>query len=191
MLYGANAFTTVDMEQGFHQIRVEPHDQYTIACRTCMGQYELKAMLFGLRRAPRTFERVMNQMAFPRIGRGVNAYLDDLLAYTPDVESHVQLLDRALQTLKGNKMYLKIFKCNSASNGIEYLGYRVCSEGITPSEKVKAIEMWPEELQNDTQVKQFFGTINDCRFFMGFAFAGLVSALADLTLNGAVSPRTL
>lgn len=38
MLHGAKVFLTIDMEQGFHQIRVEPYDQYKTAFRTCMGQ---------------------------------------------------------------------------------------------------------------------------------------------------------
>ena len=127
----------------------------------------------------------MNHLFFPPIGRRVIAYLDDLLVYSPDVESHAKLLDRVLQTLKDNKMYPKISKCNFGSNAIEYLGYRVSSEGIKSSQdKVKAIEVWPEELQNDTQVKQFLGTTNYCRMFMGPAFADLVRPLVDLAKKG-------
>ena len=49
MLHGAKVFPTIDMEQGFHQLRVEPNDQYKTAFRTCMGQYESRVMPFGLR----------------------------------------------------------------------------------------------------------------------------------------------
>ena len=163
MLHGAKVFTTIDMEQGFQRTLVKPHDQYKTAFGTCLGQYEFKVMPFGLRRAPGTLQAVTNHMFFPLIGRGVFAYLDDLLVYSPDAESHAKLLHRVLQTLKDNKMYPKISKCNFGSNAVEDLGYRVSREGITPrQDKVKAIEMWPEELQNDTQLKQFLGTINYC-----------------------------
>ena len=40
-------------------------------------------------------------------------------------------------------------------------------------EKVQAIEVWPEELQKEAQVKQFLGTINYCQMYMGLAFADL------------------
>lgn len=93
MLYVAKVFTTIDMEHGFHQIRVEPHDQYKTALRTCMGQDEFKVMPFGLRGAPGTFQAVMNHLFFPLIGRGVIAYLDDLLVYSTDVENLAKLLD--------------------------------------------------------------------------------------------------
>ena len=122
MLHGAKVFTTTDTEQGFRQIPVEPHDQYKTAFRTCMGQYEFKVMPFVIQEAPGTFQAVMNHMLFPFIGRGVIAYLDDLLVYRSDVESHTKLLDRALQTLKDNKMYPKISKSTFESDAIEYLG---------------------------------------------------------------------
>ena len=52
-------------------------------------------------------------------------------------------------------MYPKFPKCNFGPFTIEDLGYRGGTEGISPSrDKVKAIEVWPEVLQNDIQVKQ-------------------------------------
>ena len=68
------------------------------------------------------FQAVMSHMFFPLIGRGVIAYLDDLLVYSSDVESHAKLLDRVLQILKGNKMYPKISKSTFDSDAVEYLG---------------------------------------------------------------------
>lgn len=185
MLHGARIFTIMDMEQGFHQIRVAPTDQYKTAFRTCMGQYEFKVMPFGLRGAPGTFQTIMNEMFFHLIGRGVIAYLDDLLVYSPDEESHARLLRKVLKILRDNKMYPKISKCHFGAAEIEYLGYKVTKDGIIPSpEKVKAIEVWPEELTNESQVKQFLGTVNYCRMFMGPAFADLAKPLVELTKKG-------
>lgn len=113
MLHGAKVFTTIDMEQKVQQIRVGPHYQYKTAFRTCKGQYELQVMPFGLRGAPGTFQAKMDHVLFPVIGRGVIAYLDDLLVYSSDVESHARVLERVLKSFKDNKMYLKISKCNS------------------------------------------------------------------------------
>ena len=47
-LQGAQWFTTMDMEQGFHQVRMAPEDRHKTAFRTFMGQFEWCVMPFGL-----------------------------------------------------------------------------------------------------------------------------------------------
>ncbi|CDJ49150.1 OSJNBa0074B10.7 protein, related [Eimeria brunetti] len=59
LLHGAKVFSTMDMEQGFQQIRMAPEDQHKTAFRTCMGQYEFKVMPFGLKGAPGTFQAIL------------------------------------------------------------------------------------------------------------------------------------
>ena len=79
-------------------------------------------------------------------------------------------------------MYPKFPNCQFGTRSIEYLGYSVSAEGIKPSkDKILAIEPWPEALNNDTQVKQFLGTVNYCRMFMGPAFSELGKPLVELT----------
>ncbi|CDJ31924.1 uncharacterized protein EMH_0010710 [Eimeria mitis] len=56
-------------------------------------------------------------------------------------------------------------------------------DGIKPAaDKVEAINLWPEDLANETQVRQFLGTVNYCRMFMGPRYADLARPLVDLTL---------
>ena len=115
---------------------------------------------FGLREAPGSFQAVMSLMFFNYIGKGVMVYMDDLLVYSKDEESHAELLAEVLEILWRNKMYPKFSKCQFGTRSIEYLGYNVSAEGIKPSkDKILAIELWPETLKNDTQVKQFLGKV--------------------------------
>ncbi|KAL8443311.1 hypothetical protein Emed_006916 [Eimeria media] len=162
-----------------------PQDQYKTAFRTCMGQFEFKVMPFGLRGAPGTFQAIMTHMFFPFIGKGVIAYLDDLLVYAPTVAEHANLLRKVVGILEDNQMYPKISKCRFGAASIEYLGYTVSCQGITPStEKIEAIKVWPDQLPNDTCVRQFLGAVNYCRMFMGPAFADIARPLNDLLRKG-------
>ncbi|KAL8437334.1 hypothetical protein Efla_004292 [Eimeria flavescens] len=104
---GATVSTIMDMEQGFHQIRVALRDQYKTAFRTCMGKYESKVMRFGFKEAPGTFQAGMMHMFLPCIGKGVIASLDDLLICSKDVESHAKLLKEVMKILEENKMHQK------------------------------------------------------------------------------------
>lgn len=185
-LQGAKWFTTMDMEQGFHQVRMAPEDRHKTAFRTFMGQFEWCVMPFGLKGAPGTFQAIMNSMFFDLLGRGVVVYMDDVLLYSKTFEEHMELLECVLQRLLEHKMYPKFSKCKFATQSIEYLGYQVGADGLRPSpEKVSAIAVWPTELENDTQVRQFLGTVNYCRNFMGPEFAVLARPLQQLLKSGA------
>ncbi|CDJ29071.1 OSJNBa0079C19.6 protein, related [Eimeria mitis] len=124
-------------------------------------------------------------MFLPLAGRGVVAYVDDVLVYSEDEEPRAKLLEQFLKILWEQRMYPKFKKCQFASSAIEYLGYRIGGDGITPSPaKVKAIEIWPEELPDDTQLKQFLGTVSYCRMFMGPVFADKTKPLVELIKKG-------
>ncbi|KAL8442273.1 hypothetical protein Emed_007349 [Eimeria media] len=180
-LQGAKWFTTLDMEQGFHQVRVSPEDRHKTAFRTLMGQFEWRVMPFGLKGAPSTFQASMNSIFLDMLGQGVLIYMDDVLVYAATLDEHLRLLDRVLARLLQHKMYSKLTKCKFAAQSIEYLGYRVGADGIHPStEKVSAIALWPTELANETQVRQLLGTVNYCRNFMGPEFAVLARPLQQL-----------
>ena len=184
-LQGAQWFTTMDMEQGFHQVRMAPEDRHKTAFRTFMGQFEWCVMPFGLKGAPGTFQSIMNSIFFDLLGKGVLVYMDDVLIYSKTFDQHLDLLDNVLQRLSQHQMYPKLSKCKFAAQSIQYLGYQVGADGIHPSpEKVSAIAVWPTELTNDTQVRQFLGTVNYCRNFMGPEFTVLARPLQQLLKAG-------
>ena len=56
-------------------------------------------MPFGLCNAPGTFQRIMNDVFFPLLDRGVLVYLDDILIYSRSQEEHVHLLKEVFKLL--------------------------------------------------------------------------------------------
>jgi hypothetical protein len=55
---------------------------------------------------------MMNECFFELLDNGVLCYLDDLLLYSKDVESHRVLLDKVFGILAKNKLYIKAKKCH-------------------------------------------------------------------------------
>ena len=67
-------------------------------------------MLFGLTNAPSTFQGLMNSI-FKPLKKFVLVFFDDILIYNKSWEDHVQHVDRVLQLLEVEQLYVKPSKC--------------------------------------------------------------------------------
>ena len=133
-------FSSLDLEAGFHQIRVSNEDRWKTAFRSVVGLFEYKVMPFGLKRAPATFQASINAYLQPLLGQGVIAYLDDVLIYSRDLQSHLDLLRQVLGSFFQHPLYPKL---KFAQTQIDYLGYTIGVDGTKPSrDKIQAISEW-------------------------------------------------
>ena len=85
-LHGAKVFSSLDLQSGYHQIRIADEDVPKTAFTTHKGLFEYKVMPFGLCNAPSAFQRQMNRM----LGHlpFVVVYLDDILVFSSNEEEH-------------------------------------------------------------------------------------------------------
>ena len=61
---GAQYFTKLDLQQGYHQIRVKPEHVPRTAFQTKFGSFQFRVMPFEITNAPATFQRTMNMSCF-------------------------------------------------------------------------------------------------------------------------------
>ena len=77
---------------------------------TSQGLYCYRVMLFGLKNAGATYQRLINQMFSKKIRRNMEVYVDDMLVKSKEVESHLVNLKETFKTLRRYQMRLNLAK---------------------------------------------------------------------------------
>jgi len=172
-LDGAKIFSTLDLYSGYHQILMDDDSVEITTFTTKFGNYQFKVMPFGLTGAPATFQREMNRILFPLIGKCVYNFIDDILIYSRTEEEHLEHLKQVLEIFKEHKLKINIEKCSFMQTEVEVLGHKVSSEGLSPLEnKVEAIKEWKAP-SNIHELRSFLGAIGYYRNFSNLVIASL------------------
>ena len=84
----AKFITTIDLCKGFYQISMAQCDKEKTAFISPLGKYHFTRMPFGLKNAPSTFQRLMDDL-FQDQEEFVAVYIDDLAVYSTDIILHM------------------------------------------------------------------------------------------------------
>ena len=183
-LRNAKVLTHLDLQQGYHQIRMDeesiPRTAFqgvTPSGAPCL--LEFMVMSFGLCNAPATFSRLMNHVLEPYLNKFVLVYLDDICIYSSSLDEHLEHLRLVLELLRKHKLHIKLSKCTWAQRETEYLGVIAGNGCLRPSpDKLAAVQNWPiPKTQRD--VKSF---VAFCSFYRKFVhhFSDCAAPLIDL-----------
>ena len=163
---GAKVFSSIDLRQGYHQIRIKEQDVHKTAFHTRYGHYEFCVLPFGLTNAPAVFMRLMNDIMRPLLDKCAVVFIDDILVYSSNHEEHQQHLRQVLERLREHKLYAKRSKCEFGKGSVTFLGHVLSADGIhTEPNKIRAIESWPA-LTNVEELRSFLGLASYYRRFI-------------------------
>ena len=127
-LQGAKWFTKLDMEDGYHRLRIRQGDEKYTAFITEYGLYEWTVMSFGLANAPAEFARFMTHILGEYINEFVTVYFDDVFIYSNTLEEHQVHVKKVLQRLRDEKITIKAQKCEFEKAEVDCLGFIVGGE---------------------------------------------------------------
>jgi len=127
---GCKMLSFLDAFSGYNQIKIYPRDESktTFMMETC--SYCYKVMPFGLKNAGATYQRLMDKVLAPMLGRNVQAYVDDMVVTSHERGQHVADLEELFATISKYRLKLNPEKCVFGVEGGKFLGFMLTERGI-------------------------------------------------------------
>jgi hypothetical protein len=180
---GAKIFSKIDLRSRYHQLKIRAEDVPKTAFTTRYGLYEFLVMSFGLTNAPTDFMNLMNKVFMEYLDQFVVVFIDDILIYSPNEETHEDHLRLVLQKLRDNQLYAKFSKCGFLLKEVAFLGHIVTDGGIKVDPgKISEILNWKQP-KDASKIRSFLGLAGYYRRFIE-GFSKLVKPLTSLLEKG-------
>ena len=163
-LSGSIYFTHLDLHQGYYNVKLDENSRKFTAFNS--GQYQMTRMPMGLKTSPSSFSRMMNIALAGLNYEKCLVYLDDLIIFGRNLETHNKNLQEVFERLRTVNLKLNPAKCDFLKKQILYLGHVISSEGIFPdTNKINVVKNYPCP-KNTDEVKRFVAFVNYYRKFV-------------------------
>ena len=158
-LQGFTHATSLDLNMGYYHIELHPDSKKLCTLVFPWGKFEPQKLPMGLANSPDIFQEKMSNL-FADL-EYVRAYIDDLLVITKGTyEDHLEKLGSVLNRLRRAGLKVNAKKSFFAQQELEYLGYKVTTNHITPiPDKVEAM-LNIAVPRTKKELRSFIGLVN-------------------------------
>ena len=114
-LHLAKVFTTIDLRNAYHQVRVKEGDEWkTFQCREGHSEYQVCPQ--GPTNAPAMFQYFMDDILREYLDVICVGILDDVIIFSEDTAKHVEHVRSIVQVLHQHKLYAKVRNFSSTTS---------------------------------------------------------------------------
>ena len=158
----------LDLSSSFHQIQIDEDSQKYTAFSTPFQTYAYTRVPMGLKVSPNTFQMCMDKiLSTSNLSyKSLCCYIDDILLYHEDFNSHLNDLNELLTCLSNAGLKLNPKKCVFAVDEVIFLGNKISQNGIQPpKDKLEAVKNYPKPT-NAKELKRFISFMSWFRKFI-------------------------
>ncbi|KAJ1524592.1 hypothetical protein ONE63_011078 [Megalurothrips usitatus] len=157
-LCGGTVFSKIDLTQAYTQVPVDEATAKVLTVNTHKGLFSVHRLPFGVSAAPGIFQRLICDLLAGL--DGVKVWLDDILVRGRTRQEHDALLHEVLTRLSAAGLRVHAEKCQFYMTSLDYLGFHLDAEGVTPlPDRVAAIANAPAPT-NVSELRAFLGKLN-------------------------------
>ena len=120
----------LDVFLGYNQIKMHPRDESKTMFMTETCSYCYKVMPFGLKNTGATYQRLMDRILAPMLGRNVHTYVDDMVVTSQERGRHPHDLEELFATIAKYRLELNPKKCVFGVEAGKFLGFMLTERGI-------------------------------------------------------------
>lgn len=157
--HGAKYYTCLDLNQSYYQIPLKKECRHITSFCTMQNVYEFTRVPFGLSVGAQALSSVLDTLFEEEKFKFVYHYLDDIVIYSKDFNSHLKHIEIILSKLRNAGFTVNPEKAQFAKERISFLGHIVDQHGVSidPSRTQKIRDFPPPK--NPKGVARFIGMV--------------------------------
>ena len=114
----------------YNQIPMVDEDKIKTAFITEEANLYYKVMSFGLKNVGATYQRLMDRVFQPLLGKSVEVYVNDIIVKSPNAQQHSADLTQVFKALRTYNIRLNPEKCTFGVDGGKFLDFMLTQRGI-------------------------------------------------------------
>ena len=160
---GTLYFSKTDLKYALSQLSLHPdtqkHCNFNILGGNATGTCRILNGFFDLTDLPATFQKMMDS-TLDCISSTIE-FLDDIIIISKGtLEQHENEIDKTPERLDNDNLAISWQKCEFGLTEITWLGYKINSEGITPTKRKTDAIIQLENPNTLKQLRSFMGSIH-------------------------------